>query len=234
MADMNTAPLILSKDERNELFSTLHTFHPHARIQDHLSILFFDIAGFANFTSDERIEKLSYLRHFLPGLLGKHRGTYANMWGDALRAVFADINDGLNCGLELADRMQSTGIPCRFGMDYGPISIAHNPTIGLPDLDGDVVNFAARLESSAPLGAFVVSRSVASNANVDDKQFTFTPLTIRLCKGTRRFPKDAVVEAFLVSRRIPGKIRQILNGNSPSLKKKLSTMVVGIIETLAV
>ena len=121
------------------------------------AVMFLDISGFSKMEEPEKRKIVDMLRAITPTLLGARGGHDINMWGDAIVATFADHNEAVASAVKFLRHLSVEHMEARIGMAWGEIRSAYNPAIARRDIDGAVVDFAARLEPMAPLGGILLS-----------------------------------------------------------------------------
>ncbi len=190
--------------QRNSLIAemALKTSHtpqaPHTKI---LAILFLDMAGFSQMEDSERREKLSLLRSVSQPLLEAANAGYINTWGDAFVAGFESANDGLTCACRISAVMGTLVVPVRIAMTWGEAVVSENPLTGRGDLDGESINFGARLEPLAIPGQVLVSMELRHHPDVDQARFHFEKQTRKISKGTNAVRAGDEIDCFAVTLR---------------------------------
>jgi len=186
-------PLLLEVAERSLLPDGSKTFQA--------AILFSDLTGFSKLGDDDRAGTLGLLRGMLKPLLSRWNGDYPNMWGDALRVTFEDVNEALECACRVQAVVTSQGFTQRIGMDQGTITARFNATIDGMDIDGDAINMAARLEPLALPGEVLISENLRYHPDVNEERFDLTERTVKLKKAVGDLPADAEITCFVVALR---------------------------------
>lgn len=148
-----------------------------------LAVLFTDLKGFSHWTEEDRTEKLSLFRGLLKPVLKKWQASYPNMEGDSLRATFQNVESALSCAAMIQKVLAGAGFALRIGLDIGEVKITHNEITEQLDIEGDAINFAARLESMAEPGEVLVSENVRHYAIQADSAFTFKEQRLALKKA---------------------------------------------------
>lgn len=148
-----------------------------------LAVLFTDLKGFSNWNEEERTDKLSLFRGLLKPVLKKWHASYPNMEGDSLRATFQSVEHSLQCAAMMQRVLAGAGFSLRIGLDIGEVKITHNEITEQLDIEGDAINFAARLESMADPGQVLVSENVRHYAIQSDAPFNFTEHRLALKKA---------------------------------------------------
>ena len=120
-------------------------------------VMFLDIAGFSQFEFHRKRRVVDMLRGITPPLLSDRGATQVNMWGDAIVANFSDVNQSVECAVKFIRHLSVEHLDARIGMSWGEIRIKPNIATGLDDIDGPVVDFAARIEAMAPIGGIILS-----------------------------------------------------------------------------
>jgi class 3 adenylate cyclase len=184
-------PLLLQAAERSLLPDSTNTFQA--------AVLFSDLTGFSQLGDDERADALQLLRGILKPILSRWHGDFPNMWGDALRATFEDVNDALECACRIQAAIASQGLSQRIGMDHGGITAKYNLTIEGMDIEGDAVNMAARLEPLANPGEVLVTEHLRYHPDADEQRFTFTERTVQLRKCVGDLEAGTELTCFVVS-----------------------------------
>ena len=131
------------------------------------------------------------------------RPLYVNTWGDAICAVFENVETAGRFALALQKTMRETDwentdlrrdISIRIGLHAGPVYKCFDPLIGRDTYYGAHVNRAARIEPIAEEGQIFASDAFAALA-------TLTKASDFLCDyaGTRKLAKGAgILSTFLV------------------------------------
>ena len=148
-----------------------------------LAVLFTDLKGFSNWNEEERTDKLSLFRGLLKPVLKKWNASYPNMEGDSLRATFQSVEHSLHCAAMMQRVLAGAGFSLRIGLDIGEVKITHNEITEQLDIEGDAINFAARLEAMADSGQVLVSENVRHYAIQSDAPFDFTEHRLALKKA---------------------------------------------------
>lgn len=148
-----------------------------------MAVLFTDLKGFSNWKKSERTEKLSLFRGLLKPVLKQWQASYPNMEGDSLRATFSSIPQALECAAMMQKVLSGAGFEIRIGIDIGDVKITHNEITEQLDIEGDALNFAARLESMAGPGQVLVSENVRHYAIQSDSSYTFVEQRLPLKKA---------------------------------------------------
>ena len=128
------------------------------------AIMFTDIIGFAALTQRDEKAALQLLQdqeNLLLPLLGVHRGRHVKTVGDGLLLEFPNALDAVEFGVEFQRRVHernarpgSEPLRLRVGIHLGDVQ-----DVG-PDIFGDAVNTAARIESLADPGGICLSEPV--------------------------------------------------------------------------
>ena len=131
------------------------------------------------------------------------RPLYVNTWGDAICAVFENVETAGRFALALQKTMRETDwentdlrrdISIRIGLHAGPVYKCFDPLMGRDTYYGAHVNRAARIEPVAEEGQIFASDAFAALAAI-------TKASDFLCDyaGTRKLPKGAgIISTFLV------------------------------------
>ena len=130
------------------------------------TILYADAVGFGRKMAkneDGAYARLQRYRQLMEARFERYGGRLVNTWGDALIAEFASVVEAVRCAVDIQDAIASDNttsqendaeMAFRIGINMGDVMV------GGDDIYGDGVNTAARLESMAPPGGILVSRSV--------------------------------------------------------------------------
>jgi class 3 adenylate cyclase len=138
-----------------------------ARVERHLAaILAADVAGYSRLMGVDEEGTLAQLKDHRSSLwnpaMESHRGRIANSAGDSIIAEFGSVMDAVSCAIAIQRGMleRNSEVPSdrriefRIGINLGEVI-----TDG-PDIFGDGVNIAARLEGIADRGGICISRQV--------------------------------------------------------------------------
>ena len=138
-----------------------------ARVERHLAaILAADVAGYSRLMGVDEEGTLAQLKDHRSSLwnpaMESHRGRIANTAGDSIIAEFGSVMDAVSCAIAIQRGMleRNSEVPSdrriefRIGINLGEVI-----TDG-PDIFGDGVNIAARLEGIADRGGICISRQV--------------------------------------------------------------------------
>ena len=149
----------------------------------HLTVLFMDLKDFSKWPEKIRHEKLRLFRGLLQPVLKKWDASYPNMEGDSLRATFPNVSAALCCACMAQKVLTGAEFGVRIGLDLGEVRVMHNVVTDQPDLEGEAVNFAARLEAMAESGEVIVSEVVKHYAEQTTEAFEFTARQAKLLKA---------------------------------------------------
>jgi class 3 adenylate cyclase len=138
-----------------------------ARVERHLAaILAADVAGYSRLMGVDEEGTLAQLKDHRTNLrnpaIESHRGRIANTAGDSIIAEFGSVMDAVSCAtaIQRGTLERNSEVPSdrriefRIGINLGEVI-----TDG-PDIFGDGVNIAARLEGIADRGGICISRQV--------------------------------------------------------------------------
>ena len=128
------------------------------------AIMFTDIAGYTALSQEDEPAALRLLQdqeRLVRGLLEVHRGRWVKSIGDGLLLEFPDALDAVVCAVDLQRHIQernarepSPELRVRIGIHVGDVQEAG------PDILGDSVNIASRIEPLADPGGVCVSAQV--------------------------------------------------------------------------
>ena len=157
----------------------------HAVERKRATILNADVAGYARMMAQDAlltIESLLDCVQRLCALVRLYGGRVIDTTGDNLSAEFADANAALQCALEMQRELLSRnrGLPPGERMHFR-VGLHCGEVLGVEErVFGDVVNVAARVQSSADPDAVVVSEALAERADQ-------TLLAGAVDRGSQRF-----------------------------------------------
>lgn len=142
------------------------------------AVLFLDLTGFTILSESIDHEDLHVIIGRLMTLLSRvvtsHGGYVDKFEGDRLMALFGAVDSTENdcsravaCALRMIDLLEELrtamrdfpDLSARIGIDFGPLTVAPDPS-GHLTATGLTVNLASRLEESAPVGTVLVSGNV--------------------------------------------------------------------------
>ncbi len=162
-----------------------------------MAVLFTDLKGFSNWDKQERTEKLALFRGLLKPVMKQWQASYPNMEGDSLRATFTTVSQALGCAAMMQKVLHGAGFVVRIGLDIGDVKITHNEITDQLDIEGDALNFAARLESMAEPGAVLVSENVRHYAIQSDAPFIFKEERVPLKKSVGERQAGDIIVCFM-------------------------------------
>ena len=117
-----------------------------------LGVIFLaDIVGYSKMMAQDEAGTLLKLREFYKEVIGptlkKHQGTMIKSLGDGWLIEFNSASTAVSCALEWQSIVKKQGkMNMRVGIHLGDVEHEEGPP---PDVYGDTVNIAARLESIA-------------------------------------------------------------------------------------
>jgi adenylate cyclase len=129
------------------------------------TVLCADVHGYSRLMEADEAGTLATLRRYraaMAGLVERHDGRIVNTWGDAVIAEFPSVVEAVQCAVEIQQEIsnQDSDTPVadrmrfRIGINLGDVMVDG------PDIYGDGVNIAARLQELAEPGGVVISGSV--------------------------------------------------------------------------
>ena len=127
-----------------------------------LGVIFLaDIVGYSKMMAQDEPGTLDKLRSFTKEVirptLEKHSGNMIKALGDGWLIEFNSASNAVNCALEWQEISKRQGqLALRVGIHLGDVEHEEGPP---PDVYGDTVNIAARLESIAEQGDVAISTS---------------------------------------------------------------------------
>jgi len=201
---------------------------PGRQLRKYVTVVFADVSGFTSICRNNDAENvtaaINTLWRALDTVIVSHGGTVDKHIGDAVLAVWGlegvredDSFRAVEAALAMQDAAglissESNGlIPpfrIRIGIHTGSVFVSPVGLGGEYTVMGDTVNVASRLQSHAPLGQVIVSRSTWKHTH---SEFTFKELPSAKVKGI-----DEKLEIFLVT------------GTASRQISKLNTIVLGL------
>jgi|TARA_B110000261_G_scaffold129623_1_gene145245 adenylate cyclase len=127
-----------------------------------LGVIFLaDIVGYSKMMAQDEAGTLAKLREFAKDVIGptliKHQGTMIKSLGDGWLIEFNSATTAVSCAQEWQSITKREGkMSLRVGIHLGDVEHEEGPP---PDVYGDTVNIAARLESIAETGDVAISTS---------------------------------------------------------------------------
>lgn len=158
-------------------------------------VMFLDISGFSQLEEQMKQKFLDMLRGLSPALIEERGANQINMWGDAIVANFVDVNVALECAIKFLRHIDVEGYTGRIGMSWGSVRIKFNSATGKLDVDGNVVDYAARLEPLAPTGGILLSQEFGA-LNVRPELGTLIPLTVEVKKAFQDYKVGDTIDVF--------------------------------------
>jgi len=147
------------------------------------AIMFTDIAGYTAQMSKSESKTLKLLekkRSILKPLFKKYKGTFVKEIGDGTLSYFDSAVNAATCAVKLQEiTYDDEDMNIRVGIHIGDIVFKEN------DVFGDGVNVASRLESMAPKGGVIVSKSVFDEL-INQEDFEGIELGLQSLKGVGR------------------------------------------------
>src|SRR5262245_23127787 len=130
-----------------------------------VAILAADVQGYSRLMGEDEVgtlQRLTAYREVMDALIQHHRGRIVGTAGDSLLAEFASAVDAVQCALEIQQALQTKNaefprerrMEFRIGINVGDIIVEG------PQIYGDGVNIAARLEALAEGGGICLSGTV--------------------------------------------------------------------------
>ena len=125
------------------------------------AIFLADVVGYSKMMAQDETNTLALLRNFtkevIKPTLDKHSGTMIKSLGDGWLIEFKSASSAVSCATDWQRISKNKGqIELRIGIHLGDVEHDEGPP---PDVYGDTVNIAARLESIAEAGDVVISTS---------------------------------------------------------------------------
>lgn len=161
---------------------------------ENLTIVFVDMAGYAERTARQsRQENKALMRHFtglLVPLISRFGGKRIKTIGDAFLITFRSPTDGVRCGMAMQDAVAEYNLVhgaadplrIRVALNVGEVRVERN------DVFGEAVNIAARIEELTPPGEIYFSgvvylsmnKSEVASEHIGEKALKGIPEKIRL------------------------------------------------------
>lgn len=160
-------------------------------------VMFLDVSGFSTMDFERRHDIVDMLRGMTPTLLSGKGAHEVNMWGDAIVANFSDVNQSIESAIRFIRHLGVEGLDVRIGMAWGEVRINFNPAIGKRDIDGDVVNYAARLEPLAPKGGVLLSNEFGG-LDIDPNLAELIPTTVEVKKAFGSHEVGEMLPAYIL------------------------------------
>ncbi|TNE57726.1 MAG: hypothetical protein EP340_07655 [Alphaproteobacteria bacterium] len=126
------------------------------------TLLHADVCGYSRLMGQNELGTLKILKEYkavVGELLKKHHGRAINWTGDGLLAEFDSVVEAVACGAEMQAELckrnellsEDDRMDFRVGINLGDVMVDG------PELFGEGVNIAARLQSIAPVGGVLIS-----------------------------------------------------------------------------
>jgi hypothetical protein len=165
------------------------------------AVMFLDISGFSKFDKIRKKKVVDMLRGIVPPLLDKRGAQELNMWGDAIVANFTDPNNAVEAAVKFIRHLSVEQLDSRIGMAWGKIRVSYNVATGRPDVDGEVVDFAARLEPMAPLGGILLSKEFGG-LNINPAIGELVPVSLPVKKAFANYNIGDNIDLFSLAIRM--------------------------------
>ena len=162
-----TMPQAADTASRSEVFNMMKANAVSGPISKTRTILFMDVAGWSKLSAQEIYAYATTGLHTLSAELKDH--DFINTWGDAIVATF----ESAKCAAENAWRIRdffansypvsgvAPGLTCRVSLHVGEVFSCHNALRNGPDIFGEAVHVAARLEPVTMPGNIFCTKQVA-------------------------------------------------------------------------
>lgn len=137
----------------------------------YLHLVFADVTGFTALDDDTRRKMLSILRAMARPQVEACSGHLVNMEGDCVIAAFADVNDALLLAFNIQAHLNVEEQDVHIAIASGEVMVAQNTSLDGLDIDGDTVNFAARLLGMAQSGEVLAAADTAHDPDFDANRF---------------------------------------------------------------
>ncbi len=163
-----------------------------------LTVLIMDLKDFSRWQGTELKEKMELFRGLIKPILKRWKANHPNMEGDSLRASFQNAAVGVACACMIQDVLSAAGFSCRIGMDIGEVVVHPNEVTEQVDLSGEVVSFAARLESVCQIGEVLVSERIWNFIRRHDEYFSSQQMKLALEKGVGDLQAGEEIMCYVV------------------------------------
>ena len=130
-----------------------------------LGVIFLaDVVGYSKMMANDEIGTLNLIREFqketISPTMTKYGGNMIKSLGDGWLIEFKSASNAVNCAMAWQNISKKQGkMSLRIGIHLGDVEHDEGPP---PDVYGDTVNIAARLESIAENGDIAISASTYS------------------------------------------------------------------------
>ncbi len=129
------------------------------------AILHADVKGYSRLMGEDEVGTLRMLtayREITDTLIHQHRGRIVGTAGDSILAEFASAVDAVQCAVEIqqALKTRNNDLPSELRMEFRIGINVGDVIVKGPQIYGDGVNIAARLEALAEAGSICVSGTV--------------------------------------------------------------------------
>ncbi|MFS2108271.1 adenylate/guanylate cyclase domain-containing protein [Sphingomonas sp. Sphisp140] len=160
-------------------------------------VMFLDVSGFSLLDKVRREGLLDMLRSMVPTLLNSREASEINMWGDAIVATFSDPNHAIESAMRFVRHLEVDRMSVRIGMAWGEVRTNFNPATGRRDIDGEVVNRAARMEPLAPTGGILASEEFGG-LEIDQTLAELVPVEVSAKKSFADVKAGDMIKAFRI------------------------------------
>lgn len=150
-------------------------------VKDLRVVMFLDIVGFSRFSKEKVADTLDFVRSIANPIVRDSGGCHINMWGDAIVATFEEANIAVRTAIRVMKFLAVDGLDARVGMSWGLVRSKDNPALGRPDIDGETVNEAARIEPLADTGEILVTEDFRELCQ-ENREFELVPKKVELKK----------------------------------------------------
>ncbi len=165
-----------------------------------LCIVFFDLVKFSQKPTEARSKILQSMYMLVNATLKTQMSVTQNTWGDGTVFTTDDIQTGIDFALQIRDIANVLGTSIRFGIDYGPTNISFNEIQDKPDIDGEHVNFAARLEPVCDENRILISKNVYYKL-FNNENYEFESVKIQFKKPISGVTEEDKISAYYISKK---------------------------------
>ena len=161
------------------------------------AVMFLDVSGFSKLSEAEKDGLINLLRGMIQPLLAERGASELNTWGDAIVCTFDDPETALEVSSKFLRHLSVEQFEGRIGIAWGEVKSKYNPAIGRQDIEGKVVDFAARLEPLAPIGSVLVSEEFGG-LEISNPAIELVPYKAVVKKAFDRFSAGEELDVFLL------------------------------------
>ena len=160
------------------------------------AVMFMDIKGFSKLSEEVKDELLNMVRGIVNPLIKERGASEINTWGDAIVCTFEDHEKAIQVSWRFLKHLSVEQFEGRVGLAWGEVRTKHNKAIDRLDIEGSVVDLAARLEPLAPIGKILCSESFGGleYKNIDVE---LIPHVVEVKKSFAEFREGDTLHTYL-------------------------------------